>query len=259
MRNVDSSLSFTWDRRDDYIDVSEFPDEETLDQANFLTCYNTFLTFMEGSAGRNIFRGFATHYDRILSDPDIRTWFPAYRDTQYRDALQAAKNLLLLSNSVNSAQSMDASSGFCALEKRDRSARSPTIGMMSSTPFFASSVDEWATALLGARRLTRAGPAVISSPSPPARAFSASTISALSVCASTAVPALLSATTAMHSTSALFAATRTTELSTVLATSLRSLTRLNTPSLSQCLPVRSFLAGEDLLLYHFTMPYSDND
>ncbi|KAJ7758188.1 hypothetical protein DFH07DRAFT_1025059 [Mycena maculata] len=29
------------------IDVSEFPDEQMLDQSTFLTCYNTFLTFLE--------------------------------------------------------------------------------------------------------------------------------------------------------------------------------------------------------------------
>ncbi|KAJ7435716.1 hypothetical protein B0H11DRAFT_2366638 [Mycena galericulata] len=101
------------------IDVSEFPDEETLDQATFLTCYNTFLTFLEASAGARIFRGFMEHYNRILSDPDLSTWFAAYQvfdkkiraqfftkpyiidvqDSQYRDALQSAKNLLLMSSS----------------------------------------------------------------------------------------------------------------------------------------------------------------
>ncbi|KAJ7429534.1 hypothetical protein B0H11DRAFT_2300488 [Mycena galericulata] len=101
------------------IDVSEFPDEETLDQATFLTCYNTFLTFLEASAGPRIFRGFVEHYNRILSNPDLSTWFAAYQvfdkkiraqfftkpyiidvqDSQYRDALQSAKNLLLMSSS----------------------------------------------------------------------------------------------------------------------------------------------------------------
>ncbi|KAJ7496182.1 hypothetical protein B0H11DRAFT_2385568 [Mycena galericulata] len=101
------------------MDVSEFPDEETLDQATFLTCYNTFLTFLEASAGARIFRGFVAHYNRILSDPDLSTWFAAYQvfdkkiraqfftkpyiidvqDSQYRDALQSAKNLLLMSSS----------------------------------------------------------------------------------------------------------------------------------------------------------------
>ncbi|KAJ7181970.1 hypothetical protein C8R46DRAFT_1210440 [Mycena filopes] len=37
------------------IDVSAFPDEETLSQATFVTCYNTFLTFVEGCAGARIF------------------------------------------------------------------------------------------------------------------------------------------------------------------------------------------------------------
>ncbi|KAJ7469792.1 hypothetical protein B0H11DRAFT_2283714 [Mycena galericulata] len=101
------------------IDVSEFPDKETLDQATFLTCYNTFLTFLEASAGARIFRGFVEHYNRILSDPDLSTWFAAYQvfdkkiraqfftkpyiidvqDSQYCDALQSTKNLLLMSSS----------------------------------------------------------------------------------------------------------------------------------------------------------------
>ncbi|KAJ7235884.1 hypothetical protein B0H12DRAFT_1222554 [Mycena haematopus] len=84
------------------IDVSEFPDEETLDQATFLTCYNTFLSFLEASAGARIFRGFTEHYNCILSDPDLSTWFAAY---QYCDALQSAKNLLLLTS--NSDQDED--------------------------------------------------------------------------------------------------------------------------------------------------------
>ncbi|KAJ6556383.1 hypothetical protein B0H19DRAFT_1377104 [Mycena capillaripes] len=100
------------------IDVSEFPDEETLDQATFLACYNTFLTFLEASAGARFFPGFAEHYNWILIDPDLSTWFAAYQmfdkkicaqfftkpyivdvqDSQYRDALQSAKNLILMSS-----------------------------------------------------------------------------------------------------------------------------------------------------------------
>ncbi|KAJ7651807.1 hypothetical protein B0H17DRAFT_1147610 [Mycena rosella] len=294
------------------IDVSEFPDEETLDQANFLTCYNTFLTFMEvafpninqfkiidpvpeprlqpllrrdthGGISRVIevlssvkvcfmlennrstppewreypgrrlrptvecldFAGigtgklrtfhhptlFATHYDRILSDPNIRTWFPAYRvfdkkiwaqfftrpyiidvqDAQYRDALQAAKNLLLMSNSVNSAQPMDASSGVLRIGK-ERSEH--------SKPYDRDD-EQHSVLCFQCGRMGHSAPRCSASdPSRhgrnfvifarAARAFSASTISALSVCASTAVPALLSAT-AMHSTSALFATTHCVE------------------------------------------------
>ncbi|KAJ7675525.1 hypothetical protein B0H17DRAFT_1140151 [Mycena rosella] len=213
------------------IDVSEFPDEETLDQANFLTCYNTFLTFMEGSAGRNIFRGFATHYDRILSDPDIRTWFPAYRvfdkkiraqfftkpyiidvqDAQYRDALQAAKNLLLMLNSVNSTQPMDASSGTLRIGK-ERSER--------SKPYDRDDEQHSVLCFRCGRMGHSAPQCSASDPSRHGRNF------------------VIFATreglfrihdqrpVSMHSMSALFAATRTTERSTVLATRLQSLTRL---------------------------------
>ncbi|KAJ6548080.1 hypothetical protein B0H10DRAFT_2243259 [Mycena sp. CBHHK59/15] len=62
------------------IDVSEFPDERSLDQATFLTCYNTFLTFLETAAGTKILQGFARHYNNILSDPELKLWFPAYRN-----------------------------------------------------------------------------------------------------------------------------------------------------------------------------------
>ncbi|KAJ7697910.1 hypothetical protein B0H17DRAFT_1130190 [Mycena rosella] len=221
------------------IDVSEFPDEGTLDQANFLTCYNTFLTFMEGSAGRNIFRGFATHYDHILSDPDIRTWFLAYRvfdkkmgaqfftrpyiiDAQYRDALQAAKNLLLMSNSVNSAQPMDASSRILRIGK-ERSERSKPYGR-----------DDKQHSVLCFRcgRMGHSAPRCSAcDPSRHGRNFVIFTTREGLFCIHDqrpVSPALLSATKAMHSTSALFAANHTTERSTVLATSLRSLTRFNT-------------------------------
>ncbi|KAJ7789077.1 hypothetical protein B0H13DRAFT_2394912 [Mycena leptocephala] len=62
------------------IDLSDFPSEETLDQATWLTCYNTFLTFLDTAAGVKILQGFARHYNRILADPELATWFPAYRN-----------------------------------------------------------------------------------------------------------------------------------------------------------------------------------
>jgi hypothetical protein len=42
------------------IDLTDFPNEQELDQATWCTCYNTFLTFLEGTAGTRIFEGFAT-------------------------------------------------------------------------------------------------------------------------------------------------------------------------------------------------------
>ncbi|KAJ7688644.1 hypothetical protein B0H14DRAFT_3533240 [Mycena olivaceomarginata] len=97
------------------IDLTDFPDEQELDQATWCTCYNTFLTFMEGTAGVRTFQSFAAHYNRMLSDPDLAVWFPAYRDfdrriraqfftkpyiivhdDEYRSALQTAKNTFLM-------------------------------------------------------------------------------------------------------------------------------------------------------------------
>ncbi|KAJ6553387.1 hypothetical protein B0H19DRAFT_1296093 [Mycena capillaripes] len=53
------------------IDLSDFPAEEILDQATWLTCYNGFLMFLETSAGPLIFQSFARHYNQLLSDPDL--------------------------------------------------------------------------------------------------------------------------------------------------------------------------------------------
>ncbi|KAJ7881738.1 hypothetical protein B0H14DRAFT_2340215 [Mycena olivaceomarginata] len=97
------------------IDLTDFPNEQELDQATWCTCYNTFLTFMEGTAGVRTFQSFAAHYNRMLSDPDLAMWFPAYRDfdrriraqfftkpyiivhdDEYRSALQTAKNTFLM-------------------------------------------------------------------------------------------------------------------------------------------------------------------
>ncbi|KAJ7799274.1 hypothetical protein B0H14DRAFT_3788169 [Mycena olivaceomarginata] len=99
------------------IDLTDFPNEQELDQATWCTCYNTFLTFLEGTAGTRIFQGFAAHYNRILGDPELTVWFPAYRDfdrkiraqfftkpyiieldDEYRSALQTAKNSFLMLN-----------------------------------------------------------------------------------------------------------------------------------------------------------------
>ncbi|KAJ7135308.1 hypothetical protein C8R46DRAFT_1047970 [Mycena filopes] len=94
------------------LDVSDFPAESTLDQANWATTYNTFLTFLQVAVGPRIFQSFAQHYNRILSEPKLDVWFPAYfafdqkiraqfftkpyiidtGDAEYRSALQSAKD-----------------------------------------------------------------------------------------------------------------------------------------------------------------------
>lgn len=98
------------------IDVADFPDEDSLDQATWFTSYNTFLTFMELACGPQILQGFAAHYNQILTDPHLAQWYPGYRDFdkrirarfftepfivdvknhEYRDALQSAKNSFLM-------------------------------------------------------------------------------------------------------------------------------------------------------------------
>ncbi|KAJ6562870.1 hypothetical protein DFH09DRAFT_1082825 [Mycena vulgaris] len=105
------------------IDLTDFPDEESMDQAVWFTCYNTFLSFLETAAGARIYQSFATHYNQILTDPKLSVWFPAYRefdrgvraqfftspyiidirDDEYRSALQSAKNSFLMSNRSSSA------------------------------------------------------------------------------------------------------------------------------------------------------------
>ncbi|KAJ7850105.1 hypothetical protein B0H13DRAFT_2401709 [Mycena leptocephala] len=93
------------------IDVSDFPGEDSLDQATWFTCYNTFLGFMDVAAGPQTSQSFAQYYNRILSDPDLSLWFLAYRafdqkiraqfftnpyiidiqSAEYRSALQSAR------------------------------------------------------------------------------------------------------------------------------------------------------------------------
>ncbi|KAJ7201567.1 hypothetical protein GGX14DRAFT_464263 [Mycena pura] len=99
---------------------------------------------MQSVAGLKILEGFSRHYDNILADPELKTWFPAYRefdrkiraqfftspyivdiqDSEYRSALQSAKNIFLLSSASNSSQSKGSSVGphrDHAKEKQNRS------------------------------------------------------------------------------------------------------------------------------------------
>ncbi|KAJ6528934.1 hypothetical protein B0H19DRAFT_1274555 [Mycena capillaripes] len=129
------------------IDVSEFPDEETLDQATFMTGYNTFLTFLEASAGARIFQ--ASPSTIIMFDKKIRAQFftkPYIVDvqgSQYRDALQSAKNLILMSSYDQDSDSDSSSFG------------------VGRTRCFAFVADGWAIMPLGVQRLTRAGTVAI--------------------------------------------------------------------------------------------------
>ncbi|KAJ7182085.1 hypothetical protein C8R46DRAFT_885221 [Mycena filopes] len=111
-------------------DVSDFPDETVLEQAPWTTCYNTFLGFFDQAAESHIVRGFSLHYNNILSDAALDTWFPAYRSfdrqiraqfftepyiidvqsAEYRNALQSAKDNHMWS-SVHSPSSSGSRSG----------------------------------------------------------------------------------------------------------------------------------------------------
>ncbi|KAJ7208595.1 hypothetical protein GGX14DRAFT_365198 [Mycena pura] len=123
------------------IDVSDFPDETTMEQAVWNSTYNTFLSFMDLAAEAHIVQGFSRHYDHILSDVAVETWFPAYRNfdrtiraqffttpyiidihsSDYRTALQAAKDAYIWSNLPSHTPSGPrASGGSGGRERVDR-------------------------------------------------------------------------------------------------------------------------------------------
>ncbi|KAJ7200557.1 hypothetical protein GGX14DRAFT_315778, partial [Mycena pura] len=125
------------------IDLAEFPDEDTLDQANFCTVWNTYLTFIETCSGKQIFESFARHFNQMLTDPGLALWFPAYRafdrkiraqfftapyiidveHAEYRSALQAAKNDFMMHTQASSRSGARSSSsgGRAAKERSERS------------------------------------------------------------------------------------------------------------------------------------------
>ncbi|KAJ7651137.1 hypothetical protein FB45DRAFT_731575 [Roridomyces roridus] len=60
------------------VDVSQFPTEDKLSRADYMSVYNVFLKFIAETCGPLTARGFALHYNLILSEPDLEMWFPAY-------------------------------------------------------------------------------------------------------------------------------------------------------------------------------------
>ncbi|KAJ7204167.1 hypothetical protein GGX14DRAFT_369013 [Mycena pura] len=113
------------------IDLSDFPDEDSLDLGTWCTCYNTSLTFIQTASGLRIFQGFAQHYNQMLADPGLGVWFRAYcyfdkriraqfftkpyivdiQDDEYRSALQSAKNTFLMSNQPTSSATPSSNRG----------------------------------------------------------------------------------------------------------------------------------------------------
>jgi len=61
------------------IDVSKFPAEETLDQASWMASYGTFLRFMDAVSDPLIAQSWKEHYAKMIADPFLDRWFPAYR------------------------------------------------------------------------------------------------------------------------------------------------------------------------------------
>lgn len=106
------------------LDVSGFPPESSLNQADWCTTYNTFLKFIQAHYGPQVFLGFAKHYEAMISNTEFGPWFAAFKDFDqklcaqfftkafiidtsadtYTKLIQSAKNRVLMShNSGNSA------------------------------------------------------------------------------------------------------------------------------------------------------------
>ncbi|KAJ7202367.1 hypothetical protein GGX14DRAFT_370411 [Mycena pura] len=66
------------------LDISLFPSEETMDQAIWMTAYNTFLKFIQGAYGPGTYLGFAKHFEAMISDSEFKDWFQAFRDFDIR-------------------------------------------------------------------------------------------------------------------------------------------------------------------------------
>ncbi|KAJ6611217.1 hypothetical protein B0H10DRAFT_2224311 [Mycena sp. CBHHK59/15] len=66
------------------LDISLFPNESNLDQADWTTCYNTFLKFIQRRYGQATFLGFAKHFKAMISDSEFKTWFTAFCDFDIR-------------------------------------------------------------------------------------------------------------------------------------------------------------------------------
>ncbi|KAJ7291716.1 hypothetical protein C8J57DRAFT_1588266 [Mycena rebaudengoi] len=77
------------------LDVSLFPDERNMDLATWFPCYNSFLKFIDEPYDIRIYGGFAQHFEFMISDPEFKDWFSAFRDFDIR--LQAAYTKLLQS------------------------------------------------------------------------------------------------------------------------------------------------------------------
>ncbi|KAJ7473480.1 hypothetical protein FB451DRAFT_1398591 [Mycena latifolia] len=80
------SLKVTMELKDSahLLDISLFPDEGALDQADWTTCYNSFLKFIQIGYGKRTFLGFAKHFEAIIVDSEFKSWFAAFCDFDIR-------------------------------------------------------------------------------------------------------------------------------------------------------------------------------
>nr|GAT50782.1 reverse transcriptase [Mycena chlorophos] len=89
------------------IDVSDFPSEDTLDAAGWMTVYNSFLIFMGKICGQKVSLGWAEHYSYVIGNSDFRSWFDAYRsfDREMRDRF-FSKAFIIDTSSIDYQQTL---------------------------------------------------------------------------------------------------------------------------------------------------------
>ncbi|KAJ6605157.1 hypothetical protein DFH09DRAFT_897425 [Mycena vulgaris] len=66
------------------LDISLFPNENEMNQAEWMTSYNSFFKFIDRAYGPATSAGFAKHFEAMISDPEFKDWFTAFRDFDIR-------------------------------------------------------------------------------------------------------------------------------------------------------------------------------
>lgn len=78
------------------LDISLFPSEEKMDQAIWMTAYNTFPKFIQVAYGPETYLGFAKHFEAMISDSEFKDWFQAFRDFDIRIRSQFFMRALII-------------------------------------------------------------------------------------------------------------------------------------------------------------------
>ena len=60
------------------LDLTDFPTDDQLSPTTWCLAYNTFLNWMDKHADKNILKGWVTHHDAMVHDPDFQRFFLAY-------------------------------------------------------------------------------------------------------------------------------------------------------------------------------------